>query len=540
MILNCLFLKPTFYPKNIIMHIKLQIIFSFFFLNCVVVQVSSQKKLDNYFLLGDYGNSDTIINPLGGGLSIEFTTGNPVSYRKDRLMGFNRDIAIMCNDTGKLLFYTNGIYINDARDSIMHNGDTINANNIEFHIPQLRYTGSWISAASIIIPMPNNQYFLFHTDFKLDKITNYYYYPAQIKVSSIDMNLNNGLGAVTKKGKLLWDVGLWEVQGRMTATQHANGRDWWIMTNTFPFNKYISFLATPDSVYGPFIQELGAPYESMTKGRGNGRVVFSPDGRKLAFSNITDGVVLLDFDRCTGILSNYRRLETSNIKIAYGDILFSPNSKYLYLTNTYNLYQYNTDTTNIAASIIHIDTIDGFKDPLFSSFNIMAPGPDGKIYMSSIDGVHYFNIINNPDERGNSCNFKQHSFNTSGIAFGFGMPNIPNYRLGPLKGSPCDTISVANKEITTDDFDIKLFPNPASTDIKIDITLKEYDPAIKTEVVIVDISGAIVQKYTMPDFAYIANIDISKLASGVYGVQLRQPKKFGERVLATQKLVVLR
>ncbi|MBK8723518.1 MAG: T9SS type A sorting domain-containing protein [Saprospiraceae bacterium] len=107
-------------------------------------------------------------------------------------------------------------------------------------------------------------------------------------------------------------------------------------------------------------------------------------------------------------------------------------------------------------------------------------------------------------------------------------------------GSPCDTVHVANKEITTDYFDIKLFPNPASTDIKIDITLKEYDPAIKTEVVIIDISGAIVQKYTMPDFVYLATIDISKLARGVYGVQLRQPKRFGERVLAVEKLVVIR
>jgi hypothetical protein len=48
----------------------------------------------------------------------------------------------------------------------------------------------------------------------------------------------------------------------------------------------------------------------------------------------------------------------------------------------------------------------------------------------------------------------------------------------------------------------------------------------------------------MSDFASrtfgTSTIDISNLASGVYGVQLRQPKKFGERVLATQKLVVVR
>ena len=86
---------------------------------------------------------------------------------------------------------------------------------------------------------------------------------------------------------------------------------------------------------------------------------------------------------------------------------------------------------------------------------------------------------------------------------------------------------------------IKLFPNPSSTIIKIDITIPQYDPSIKTEVVVVDVSGAIVMRYMMPEFAYIAELDISKLPSGVYGVQLRQPQKSGTRVLATEKLVVV-
>ncbi|MBK8721821.1 MAG: T9SS type A sorting domain-containing protein [Saprospiraceae bacterium] len=172
-----------------------------------------------------------------------------------------------------------------------------------------------------------------------------------------------------------------------------------------------------------------------------------------------------------------------------------------------------------------------------NNFSSMQLAPDGKIYITSTSSSKTFYIIDNPDIKGINC--KVRKFGTLTAHFR-GLPQYPNYRLGPLKGSPCDTLHVANKDITLDDFDIKLFPNPASTDIKIDITLKEYDPVIKTDVIIIDVSGAIVQKYTMPDFAYLATIDISKLASGVYGVQLRQPKRFGERVLATQKLVVLR
>lgn len=102
----------------------------FFILFIILISnnIEAQKKLDNFLLLGSYGSYDTIKNPRGGGLSIDFKYGDPIAYRKDRQMPFDRDIAIMCNDTGKLLFYTNGIYVNDARDSLMMNGDSINHN----------------------------------------------------------------------------------------------------------------------------------------------------------------------------------------------------------------------------------------------------------------------------------------------------------------------------------------------------------------------------------------------------------------------------
>lgn len=51
----------------------------------------------------------------------------------------------------------------------------------------------------------------------------------------------------------------------------------------------------------------------------------------------------------------------------------------------------------------------------------------------------YLHVINNPDLPGDNCDVCQHcvalpSWNS------FSMPNFPNYRLGYLEGSPCDTL----------------------------------------------------------------------------------------------------
>lgn len=44
---------------------------------------------------------------------------------------------------------------------------------------------------------------------------------------------------------------------------------------------------------------------------------------------------------------------------------------------------------------------------------------------------------------GTLCNYKQHAVNF-GKSIAITMPNYPNYRLGPLDGSPCDTLGLNN------------------------------------------------------------------------------------------------
>jgi hypothetical protein len=59
------------------------------------------------------------------------------------------------------------------------------------------------------------------------------------------------------------------------------------------------------------------------------------------------------------------------------------------------------------------------------------------------NGVRYLHVINNPDLPCPACNIEQHGVHlpTYNAA---SLPNFPNYRLGPLDGSPCDSLGIDN------------------------------------------------------------------------------------------------
>nr|MBK9653747.1 T9SS type A sorting domain-containing protein [Bacteroidota bacterium] len=49
-------------------------------------------------------------------------------------------------------------------------------------------------------------------------------------------------------------------------------------------------------------------------------------------------------------------------------------------------------------------------------------------------------VINNPNALGAACNYTPFSFYLGGKRTYYGLPNNPNYGLGRLLGSPCDTL----------------------------------------------------------------------------------------------------
>lgn len=393
------------------------------------------QKHDNVWLMGYFGGSqspqDTFL-----GISIfdfESLCDPQITNNQEIELNFEDTHVSISDEAGNLLFYSNGIFINDASHQLMQNGDNINAWEIG---------GQDVPQGALVIPFPNNpdQYFLFH---EVDSyVDGWGLAIVALEYSLIDMTLNNGLGAVTlKKEQLISDT---LDYGKLTATKHANGRDWWILVQELNTNKYYRILLSPEGIEVVDKQSLGTKVET-----GFGAGVFSPRGDFFAKVDLVGGVFaddflnIYEFDRCTGLMSN----PINNINLGSGaftgGIAISPNSRFLYVSSYDYIYQFDLWAPDIEDSKVTVAEYDGFEEPFPTRFYQMQLAPNGKIYVSIPSSVWYLHEIHHPNEKGLACNVTQHSLRLPTLN-GFSIPNFPNYHLGPIDNSPCDTLGINN------------------------------------------------------------------------------------------------
>ena len=119
------------------------------------------------------------------------------------------------------------------------------------------------------------------------------------------MTLDNGKGDVVKKNIVFYDDKK-TLGSYLTAIRHANGKDWWILQPLRDTNLYATFLLDQNGLQLVKEQQIGKVFDWNASA--SGTATFSPDGTKYAYYNESDGLLLFDFDRNSGMLSNYRRV----------------------------------------------------------------------------------------------------------------------------------------------------------------------------------------------------------------------------------------
>jgi hypothetical protein len=407
-----------------------------------------------------------------------------------RKMGFTGTEATICDANGNFLISSNGVWVANANNDTMMNGTGLNPGSNVNSWPD----GLLNTYANIILPYPGDstKYVLFH---HTDTVFGSNYIVPELFYTTIDMKLDSGRGGVTLKNQIaFYDT----LSSGIAACRHANGRDWWIVIMKDSSDIIYKVLFTPNGIESISTQHLNFspfPWGNLLQ------LSFSQDGTKLissTYDNIfqkNSSMVFCDFDRCTGIFSNTHAIPLTVGAYLWG-LAFSPSGQYAYACSSNYIFQVNTTTLQVDT----VATYDGFCypfNPYCTTFFNMYLGANGKIYITSGSGVQHIHEMNFPDSVGLASDVQQHSIFLNMWNFR-AVPNHPNYYLGRLIGSPCDTVWQGIQE-QTNDFNFRIYPNPISNNnLSIGYLLPQNKSGLFS---IYDITGKLLFKYSLPQWS---------------------------------------
>ncbi|MDQ3141148.1 MAG: hypothetical protein M3Q56_02755, partial [Bacteroidota bacterium] len=357
-----------------------------------------------------------------GTTKVDFNQGNPLItfIPQGKLYLYDANASIADQD-GNLLYYSNGYDVEDANFKKVQGATNLGT----------RYWGDGglvCNQGVMFLPMPSNanNYYLFYVN-KVLNSPNFYVLDLKYLIINIDSN------SVIKKGVVVHDT---LNEGCLSACKHANGRDWWIILNKANTNIFYKFLITDSGIVFIDKQAIGPQFIE-----GVGQALFSPNGEYFAiYESISNRegayFYLYNFNRCTGSISE---LQNSHIgKMGLGGISFSPDSKLFYHSSGLLLSQTSIQQANPLDAFEEIEIITD-QTPWGSQYFIHQLGPDGRIYISNAYSNFVIHRINKPNERGVDCLPRSNSFVLKTLGRR-GVPNMPNFRLGPIDGSSCDTL----------------------------------------------------------------------------------------------------
>jgi Secretion system C-terminal sorting domain len=507
------------------------------------LQSFAQNKYDYVWQMGySYSRGPAPANAPLFGFQFNFNNGKTKIDTMSRGYDFLETVQSTCDSVGNYLFSSNGCKIFNKNFEIMENGDDLN------QVPVSTFSNSCIvtfSQAEVLrngalsLPVPNSKdslFAFFRTEVNQVIIAQQNLLPLNLYYSEINMKYNNGLGKVIIKNKVIVKDTL--DGGDIKAVKHANGKDWWVITRKFASNTFFTFRLSAKGIDSSFMQSIGEP--TGLRGQGGGEAAFSPNGLKYAYFTSRDQLMLYDFDRMTGKLSNFKRIvipfEVNVVDALFTGITFAPNSKFLYLFAITQIFQIDTDASDIQGNILQVARYDPVAAPYaFPTAGRLAP--DCKIYFVSNNGIQLLGYIRYPDKKGTACQVVQGGIKLPySVATVSGLPNNPNYRLGITPTYPCDStidFRVSTQDVWLFKINFVLFPNPATNELNID-----FDPinGEQAEISLYNLLGSQVGQQKLDLISTPLSINVSNLPSGMYHAVLQ----IKGRSPAVQKFVIVR
>lgn len=191
--------------------------------------------------------------------------------------------ATISDETGQVLFYTDGQTVWDLNGNIMENGANIGGSN-------------QTSQGVIAVPVPQNPtiYYVFTTQ----SVGNG---SSEVRFSVVDLAGQNqtGAGSVTTNNNFLFSPATEQVAALATGATN------WVLFHELGNNTFRAYPLTQFGIGQPVFSSVGSRHGF---GAGVGTMKFSPDGSQVAIT-INDGgcsrLEIFDFDVQTGRLTEY-------------------------------------------------------------------------------------------------------------------------------------------------------------------------------------------------------------------------------------------
>ena len=381
-------------------------------------------------------------------------------YLQQRYTCYNHCLSIS-DSSGQIQFHFNSIEVFDKNFNLMENGSGINlwANN-DSYTPNLKNM--------FILPLSDKKYMIIHQPITGVNSSPNIVVSDSVFYTLVDMKKNGGLGKVVKKNELI-DLGEFSVS--LEATKHANGKDWWLFFSPRFENKMNRVLISDNGEVGNVIVQEDIGYMGDKEYPGFVYLYLSGSGEKMILFNRHKGFAIWDVDRCSGELYNEQIYEVEDNYSGNG--IFSPDSRYFYFLRRIisSPLDYEFFQINMKKPIFELGQplfiLHEYQEPTWNThtyYGWLQGTPDGRIFQmggyinhrDSINGFYKYNQIQFPSRQGMGCNYKEGyeaiklpNFIASGI------PYYPNYRLGPIDGSPCDTLGIDNHPLAHFRWDIE-------------------------------------------------------------------------------------
>ena len=329
----------------------------------------------------------------------------------------------------------------------MENGDSLSPSGAL----EEEYTKGLVNEdAAIILPKPENEdlYKVIHfAGTRTEPYLNSYYHTERTYHSTVDLSKNNGLGKVVEKNQVLLEESVQPYA--LNAIRHGNGRDWWIPIRHKSEPIFHVFLLDPSGLslhHTDTLSEIPDNYiHDMRVFKNGDQLIYLSTDCILSscFQDQWSEVLLytLNFDRCNGEVTFKQMYDFQIYNVWPTSIELCKNDRLLYMSDLYYLYQFDLYAEDFSSSVDTLaERIDPQEERFMSLFKTRTT-PRQELMVSSIQG-NFISMVHNPELRGEESNSRPFSLEVPQRHWS--LPNFPNFRLGPIDGSPCDTLGIDN------------------------------------------------------------------------------------------------